>query len=342
MTDTNPVETVAADDGDWLDGALRDAHAKVKEAYKDDEPEAREPDEKPARERDENGRFAPKQAKEDAPAADAPAVESADPKPEQEAKPETPGLEPPASWSAAAKARWAALPPDIQQEVLKREGDVAKGFEAKAAESKRYGDLEQVIAPVRAKWAMRGMNESQALGGLIQTAEFLEQNPVQGIAMLAQHYGVNLGQFAQTPQAQPDPVQDALRPVLSELTTLKQQLAQREQASVEAELKAFQSANPHFDAVREDMGRMIHAGIVNTLQDAYDRAIWARPDIRQRILSDQRAADEAKRAEAAAKVSADAKKAMAVNVKGKVSASPSAGNDMWNDMENTARRLLRA
>jgi hypothetical protein len=130
--------------------------------------------------------------------------------------------------------------------------------------------------------------------------------------------------------------------VLSELTTLKQQLAQREQASVEAELKAFQSANPHFDAVREDMGRMIQAGIVNTLQDAYDRAIWARPDIRQRILADQRAADEAKRAEAAAKVSADAKKAMAVNVKGTMSASSSAGGDMWSDMENTARKLMRA
>lgn len=334
----------AATEGDWLGDALTEAHAKVTAADKPETTETRDEPagDRPDRARDESGRFA-KKAETDAPEAEKPPAETtADQTPTQEAKPaETPGLEPPAAWSGAAKAKWATLPPDIQQEVLKREGDVAKGFDAKAKENRRYADLEQVIAPMRDKWAMRGASEVQAISGLIHTAELVERDPARGLALLAQHYGVNLAQLAQSPQAEPDPVQGALRPVLEEVNALKQQLAAQTTASVTSELHAFKADtknNPHFEAVRADMGQLMQAGLANTLQDAYDQAIWRNPEVRQRILADQRADEDRKRTEANAKAAADARKAIAVNVRGRTGASPASPQSWQQTLEDVGKR----
>jgi nitric oxide reductase activation protein len=59
------------------------------------------------------------------------------------------------------------------------------------------------------------------------------------------------------------------------------------------------------------------------MKDAYDMAVWARPDLRERILADQRKAEDAKREADARKAAEDARK-RAVSVKSNPSMSPNA------------------
>lgn len=84
------------------------------------------------------------------------------------------------------------------------------------------------------------------------------------------------------------------------------------------ELQAFESATddngapkyPFYQDVRTEMGRMISAGIAKDLADAYDRATFANPGVRQKVLESRELAarkswekqlsDSAKRAKGAA------------------------------------------
>ena len=87
------------------------------------------------RPRGPDGKFIAKTA--DAPAAPAtPTPDRAEPTAATAAPSTAQAVSPPVSWSAEAKAAFAALSPAVQQAVLKREKEVSDGFAQKSAELK--------------------------------------------------------------------------------------------------------------------------------------------------------------------------------------------------------------
>lgn len=275
--------------------------------------------------RDEHGRFAPKpdeaaqqNSTTDQPAAAAP-----------EAQPEL--IRPPASWSAQAKADFATLPEHIQKEVLKRETDVTKGFEERAAQLKRYEPLEQVIAPHRDRIHMAGVDEATYVRSLIAADEALRgPNRIQAFAQLAQMYGIDPrsftqpGQSGQQPQAQLAPEMQALiQKVASLEQSLTQQTTQSQQAEttkLQAEIDAFAKDHLYFENVRPAVAALLRTGQATTLAEAYDMACWARPDVRPLLIKEQ--ADK-QRAEAEA--TARAKASNAKQAAGSITGSPAPG-----------------
>jgi hypothetical protein len=218
---------------------------------------------------------------------------------------------PPAAWSAQAKADFAALPPHIRTEVLKRERDMDLGLAVRARELKRYEPLEQAIAPHRQRLAMSGLSEDQYLRALIAADEALRgPNPLQAIAAIARQYGVDLTrqQAPQQPGSSPAQLPPQLSGLIQEVAALKASLAQQasayraeSQTRKDAELAAFGADHLYFENVRADMARLIDSGLATTLDDAYARACWARDDIRPLMLREQQAREaEAARAKAAA------------------------------------------
>jgi cysteinyl-tRNA synthetase len=126
-----------------------------------------------------------------------------------------------------------------------------------------------------------------------------------------------------------DPQTQYLMQQLNELRQNQQQwhnsIQQQEQARASQELEQFsQAGNAHFDAVRGDMADLLETGKATSLQDAYEKAVWMNPDIRQSLIEQQRL-DAQKKAMAEAQ-SLRAKTA-AVSVK---SSSPSAGGVQTN------------
>lgn len=279
--------------------------------------------------RDAGGRF----AKKDAPEAEAP--DDATTTPSEADKPANePGLEPPATWSAAAKTKWATIPRELQDEILKREGDVARGFEQKAKETKRYSALEEVIAPVRDKWARAGMDEASAIRSLVAAQNALEQNPREALAWLARQYGVNPAEIASQPAAQNEPARAAQTD--PEIASLRTGLAELYAQQANAEIAAFAKDRPYFDDLRQDMHALMRAGLAADLGEAYEQAKWRNAAVRERILTDQRKADEARRAAAAA----EAKRVASVNVRGKSAAAPAAAADWTKTVSEVGNRLL--
>lgn len=332
VPETPAAEADAAFDLDAAVAAAAETVAKAQDTPADAPIEEQDTAET-ARARDAQGRF----VKADETPTETPATE---------AKPaEQPGLEPPAAWSAAAKAAWATVPRDLQEEVLKRERDVAQGFEAKAKDAKRYEPLEQVIAPMRAKWQMRGMSEAQAIGSLIGAAELLENDPQRGFALLAQQFGVNLATLAQQPAAQIDPARAAtdaaLQPIVGELNALKQHMRSEADARAAADIAEFSKAHPHLETVRQTMGRLMQAGMADNLSAAYEKAVLLHPEIAQREQAAQRAADDKKRAEEAAAAAEKARRAAKINVSGRVAAAPAPAASIWETVDQVAAGLYR-
>lgn len=289
-----------------------------------DKPAPQETKQAEAGSRDERGRFAPKQTDQrqgDAPKA--PIAEAAK-QPDQrndakgsEPAPKAPAIEPPVSWSGAAKSKWPTLDPDIQREVMKREGEVQKGFEARAAELGRLKDMDAALAPHQDRLRTSGISPGVYVGRLAE-ADRLLANPTTRLAAFAQvarMYGIDPAQLAQpqgtdsqaTPQ---DPRIQALEARVNELTGQLTSRAQAEQAqvqtSIQSDIETFarDPANIYFADLKDDMATLLTSGIIKAsgpaaLREAYDRAAKMHPDVSERMIADRLAKAEREKAEAA-------------------------------------------
>jgi len=294
------------------------------------EPEAQDPAEKPlgARDRDESGRFAPK-------AGEAPAEPISEPATAAEANP--PSEEPirvPPSLPAALKAKFKELSPEWREAFTKRDEDVntAKAqWDTKAA---RLNRLDEIIAPHKDAWAVQGLDDHQALTRLVAAEKVLRETPAQGILYLAQSYGVDIrqlvGQAGQPTTAPAPQVDPMLQQALDRIKTFEDTLAQQTQsqtdaqmASAQAQINEFASKpeNIYFDNVKDDVAERLGSGRAKTLQEAYEQAVWASPEIRPLLLQEQTAAAAKKAAEDAAR----AKAKEAKNASGSVTGSPTPG-----------------
>lgn len=298
-----------------------------------------------ARLRDERGRFAKKQAEEAAEAASQ-AQEQA--QQQTELQPQAPSKKAPQSWRQELKDHFNTLPPEVQDEILRRETDYSKGIQ-KYAEDAKYA---QTIRPVIDQWApyiQQQLNQTPevAINQLLQAEYALRTgSPAQKQQLFmawAKQYGVDLS--GASPDGQTQQLDPNLQHALSEVQQLRQyiqnleytkhQEATRQQQAEQAELMkrveefASKPDNPHFEAVRDDMSRLLQAGYAESLEDAYEKACWARPDIRASLMKEQ----EAKRIQEKAQAANQAK-AKAVSVTGSPSgaAVPVPGASIRDDL----------
>jgi len=292
-----------------------------------------------AEERGDDGRF---KARDTAPE---PAPETPDqPETAKAAEPQAEAIEPPSSWSAEVKAKWATLPPDVQRYVLDRESQTHKAITEKGQRASLYDAIEQAIGENKTALVAEYGDIPRAVQMLVNVSTQAGRDPLRFIEWFAGQRGIDLrahfaGQAGQ-PAAPVDPMQNAL---MSEVTQLKQQIelqstiSQFEQAK-DASGKPLQ---PHFADVRLDMGRLIASGAAQGLEDAYTKAVR----INDAVWAKVQAAEEAERAakakaDAAAKA-ADAKKAASINMRsrGAVSGSPGKPQDIRSSLEAAYRQI---
>lgn len=311
--------------------ALEEAFAAAEESQAEQvatpEPEQ---ESAPVADRDEKGRFAAK-VTESPEVTEAPAVE--EPAPVRKA---------PSSWKPAAQEaflkadRGEALTAEeiklLTAEAERRESDFHKGLSDFKSHSERAKQYDAAIAPFQQHLQRLGVDAPTAIQALMKADVTLRTSDpatkAQYFAQLAREYGIDLGQVQQpTPQ---DPQTAYLMNQLNELRQTQQmwqnQIQQQEQMKAQQELQSFGSAErPHFDAVRNDMADLLETGKATTLQEAYDMAVWMRPDVRQSLI-DQQLADAQRKALAQAQQ--QRAKTAAVSVKG--SSPASAGNQPVN------------
>lgn len=267
------------------------------------------------RHRDENGRFAqkpdaaPEQA---APGKEQPAkpAETVTPAADNAAKasdqkPSNASEAPPVSWAADAKAEWSNLSPALKAAIVKRETEVSNGFRQYSEQTRRF---EQMLSPLDSEARRLGMQSEQALNALLAAHHMLNRDPVAGIRQLAQQFGVDLGTMTGPEPGSRSSPAPMLDPRVDGLAQWVRNQQIREEQTIEQTVTSFASSHPHFEAVQTEMMAMLpHLKSANPfwahdklLQEAYDRAVYANPEVRSAILAEQSRADEEKRRKTAA------------------------------------------
>jgi len=297
-------------------------------------------DEVKARARDEQGRFVPKNNE-----ATASTNPDPDGKPKTEAAPSTAPVGPPVSWSADAKATWPSLSPAIQAAVLKRETEVSDGFRQKSEEAKSYTPVREILEGQKDRFSRLGVDAPTALRQLFTFQDQFERDPASLIRHIANTARIDLRQLAQTPTASASPAaatppaRPNVAPDVSQIVEerLNARDAQRSLAEFESNPANKHAKDP---AVRQAMAGALAGGATN-LTEAYDRAIWSLPHLRETLMADREAT--AKKA-AADKVAAAQKAAIGIKGGSPNGARPASFGTVTNGggAEGAARAAMAA
>jgi hypothetical protein len=257
-----------------------------------------------ARARDEKGRFAKAQADAAAKPLEAPAK----PVTPQTGTPTPPVVDvrAPQSWKPTIREKFAALPAEVQQEVIRREREIATTMQESAEARQGYQRFRETLAPFEHMIRSGGADPYQTVGSLMQTAMALQTgapgNKAGIVANLIRHYGVDLNLLASTLEGQPvapqeqqpyrDPRVDQLMAQVEQARSYKQQQLAQEATRLIGEIQGEEFFADVKDAMADILEVAAKRDVAMTPKEAYNRAVWADPHVAE-VLQQRQAAKQA-------------------------------------------------
>lgn len=239
----------------------------------------------------------------------------------------------PDGWADDKRDSFKTLSPDLKKYLRDREAEQKKAFNAKVQDAEkirkqyeRYEPVSKVFEPIRQNLELNGVSEAQYVQRLLAAENFLRTNPKEALKWLAQQSNVQLSELVEAP-TNTDP---ALESVNKKLAMVEQQLSQfttgNQQAiqqNVQSTLEKFQNEadatglkHPHFEKVRYAMGALLKEGIAKDMDDAYERAVYADPELRKASIEAQVKAVRDAEAKEQARLTAEAKAKAKTNISG--------------------------
>jgi hypothetical protein len=269
-------------------------------------------------------------------------------------------VEAPAHWPSQAREMFAKQPPEVKTWLLDRhkamETDYIKKTQELAPTRRLQEELDDIFKPYEDEMRKVGTTRAAAIRELVGVHTRMRENPVEGLKYLASAYQIDLKNLANAPAADPageSAIVNELRGQVVKLTDQVKVLggaqSDQQQAARLQEVEQFASEKdaqgnpkrPHFDELSTDIALMIRASVDKSgrptisLQDAYDKAVYANPTTRAKVLQ----AGEAERTRKEAderKAKADAaRKAAAANVEvaGSTNVVPANSGSIRADLE---------
>lgn len=296
----------------------------------------------------ENGKFVAHEAETPAEAVETGAPETPG-QPEEQApvEPAAPAIDAPHSWPAEMKAQWGKVPPEVGEYIAKREADAHRMITQQGEAVKAFQPFTELVNAYRDDFAKQNVKPVEGISYLLNMNRRFVANPASVLMELAENEGIDLAQLAEYSRSQPqrDPEVLELKRELGELkshmTAAQRARHDAEMATAARQLEEFGKDRPFFadPDVQQHMGVLLESGRASSLDDAYDQATHAIPSVSERIQTDQRKADEAKRAKEAAERATAAKKAAGVTVRSGQGANPAKPKSMRESMEAAYDRV---
>lgn len=230
---------------------------------------------------------------------------------QQPQKKDEPKIDPPSGWNGAGKIEFGRLPKPVKEQIV---ADYKRQTEFHAA----WQPFEQVMAPRWQALAQQYGHPAHAVSALFQLSDYANRDFKGFVQYLANQRGIDINTLftrpaqtaqqggegqaaAQSEPAYVDPYVKSLETQLAAFKTEFGELKQRIQSDDQAQLANIQrSANtevqamaqnadefPYLNDVRSDMAVLVQTGKANTLKEAYDKAVWLNPAVRDRMLIDR-------------------------------------------------------
>lgn len=270
-------------------------------------------------------------------------VEEIEAKPEE--KPEEPievKKQPPESWKKEMHETFHSLPKEAQEYIEQREEQMRSGLDVNKNDSNLGRTVRDIMSPYEKDLQEANIEPSvmikNLMGAHYKLSTSSPEEKAQIMQQLAQSYGVEFSGQGVKPV---DPIVVGLQ---KEVNSLKYSMSQREQAArqeamerTSKEVNEFAESHEYFDDVSDQLLAFINTG--DTLEEAYEKAVWANPITRQKELD--RTTKEKSEAEMKAKMEKvrAAKKAKSTNVNSRGTGKSPTG--FSGSMEDTIRDTYR-
>lgn len=246
------------------------------------------------RQRDDQGRFAAQAEAAAAAPADTPVTNTAPARPTTWKKDYLPMYD--------KLATGVALTPEESRKLaaynVQREEEFAHGIRIHRERADQAKHLTDAMTPFMPLLQQHNMQPGAWITSLGEAQrELLTGTPERKIEMfanLARAYGVPLATIqAYSGGQQVDPavtqLMQQLQEVNSRVAGVEQYRSTQEDNSLQQEISAFgrDPNHPHFAAVQASMAQLLETGNAQTLEDAYEKAIWLDPEVRQAEIARQ-------------------------------------------------------
>lgn len=269
------------------------------------------------------------------PEAAKPEPEEAKPEPE-EAKPEQEGTwspeKAPTSWSPKVREQWGKLPEDVRKEIVRREEASVQGVRKLQEEFQPVRQFAERLTPVMQEARALGQDPAQYVVNLAVAERSLRsQDPNEkfnALLNIADQYGIPLRQYLGGEQAPAQSAPAVPAAVQQELQEMRQWREQEQAQQLQKQINEFSKDAEFFEDVRNDMAALLDAGAAKDLKDAYEKAIWANPEVREVLL--------AREAESKKKTAASQRRAKASSVSVEGADKPGLEVDLPDDDDSTA------
>lgn len=221
---------------------------------------------------------------------------------------------PPYSFNKIDKEEFAKLPTDMKKIVAKRMHEMERGLSQIVSQTKektRFAEqVEDMLEPYKHMMAVSGNDPISGLKHLLALNDFAHSSPVEYIKWTASQLGVDLRGLTDMHGQQQLPSMGGMDPQFQQLqnqvSALSSYIQQQEQSrlseihnsagmTVSEFINATDSAgNPKYPYV-EQLAPTMRIFIENdptgrmTLEEAYDRALYADPSTRETMIATQKA-----------------------------------------------------
>lgn len=211
-------------------------------------------------------------------------------------------IDAPLAYKQEYKDSFNTLPINWRKYLSQREKEVELGL-SKA--NSRYNWLDNIYNTRKDSLTQQGYkDQKEYIETLVGLGDALNEDPAATIARLQSVY--NVSNTDDTMQRQINQLNAALQQQQSFLNA-------KENERLMNEITAFRDAkdadgnilHPYFEDVRLDMASLGRSG-VQTLEEAYERAIWGNPEIREKLLQEKAKAELDKKVKVANQIKNDA------------------------------------
>lgn len=252
----------------------------------------------------------------------------------------------PKTWRKEALAAWETLPQIVKDEVAKREEDMFKGIETYKQGAQIGDNFRNIITPHMDHLQRAGVNVYEEINGLLEYGKIMrfgtQGERMQLLSTIAQEYNIDLLDLAESTPALPyiDPAVKALQTEINALKSGRQQEETQRSLQVrqenQAKIDAFASdpKHEHFSILEPEMSAFISTGVCKTLDEAYEKALWANPLTR---VKEQERLTALTKTQSEARIKA-AKTATSANLQ--TNARPASATTPQGSMDDTMRETL--
>lgn len=247
----------------------------------------------------------------------------------------------PKSWKKEMHEHWGKVDPAIQGYLIEREEQLLNGF-------KQFNPIKDALSPHLEYLNQQNIQAPYAIDSLLRAHRLLTEGTLEQRQAYYKQLGENLKIVQAATDANgepPNPEVEALRKQVLELQSAFAEKNNREiettRQSVQKEVEAFAAdtkAHPYFDEVSQDIAGFVQMGL--SLQDAYDKAVWANPTTRAKEQARLLTEHEAKLKENARLSALPKKQAKGVNLKS--DGDGAAPTEPLGSLEDTIRSTHKA